>query len=406
MPQHSAVDSRPTVLLIRELPRSERPRERLVMLGASALSSAELLALLIGAGGARGSALQLGQLLLAGAGGSLRRMAMQPVASLTATSGVGMARAVTVHAALELGRRLAAETREDGAPMRSPRDVARLFALIRRLAAKGIAIVYISHFLEEVRQIADRYTVLRDGKSVASGAIADATNDDLIEKVTDVNNGDALGREPANEREESFDVGALEAAGGFVHEHYSRVRREGATDLHNLTRGQRELAQLAIGMDFGMGQFAEQLSRSRARSLNVDHTVARLLAAEQHVVHYGEVRAEGEFLMNECHAKLSGVVRIGRRVWRAIEAHLAAIRAHRTGENAHEGALPCSVFTNERVDLTGLHGDVHAIKRYGGSVALGNVGDGERGVVNHRADISRSVATRCPSWLAYRRFPV
>ncbi|HEX7941185.1 MAG TPA: JAB domain-containing protein, partial [Gemmatimonadaceae bacterium] len=39
-----------------------------------------------------------------------------------------MARAVTVHAALELGRRLAAEAREDGAPVRSPRDVARLFA--------------------------------------------------------------------------------------------------------------------------------------------------------------------------------------------------------------------------------------------------------------------------------------
>ena len=62
-------------------------------------------------------------------------------------------------------------------------DVERLFALIRRLAAKGIAVVYISHFLEEVRQIADRYTVLRDGKSVASGAIADATNDDLIAKM-------------------------------------------------------------------------------------------------------------------------------------------------------------------------------------------------------------------------------
>jgi DNA repair protein RadC len=123
-----ADQTRSTVLSIRELPRSERPRERLVSLGASALSSAELLALLIGAGGTRGSALQVGQLLLAGAGGSLRRMAMQPVAALTATSGVGIARAVTVHAALELGRRLASETRDDGAPVRSPRDVARVFA--------------------------------------------------------------------------------------------------------------------------------------------------------------------------------------------------------------------------------------------------------------------------------------
>jgi ribose transport system ATP-binding protein len=59
-------------------------------------------------------------------------------------------------------------------------DVDRLFALIRRLAARGIAIVYISHFLEEVRQIADRYTVLRDGRSVGSGTIAGTTNDQLI----------------------------------------------------------------------------------------------------------------------------------------------------------------------------------------------------------------------------------
>lgn len=119
----------PSALAIRELPRSERPRERLVALGACALSSAELLAILVGAGSAGGgSALQIGQSLLGAAGGSLRRIAMQPVASLTNTGGVGMARAITVHAALELGRRLAAESRDDGAPVRSPRDVARVFA--------------------------------------------------------------------------------------------------------------------------------------------------------------------------------------------------------------------------------------------------------------------------------------
>jgi DNA repair protein RadC len=53
---------------------------------------------------------------------------MQPVAALTSQPGVGTARAATVHAALELGRRMAAEAREDGAPVRSPRDVVALFA--------------------------------------------------------------------------------------------------------------------------------------------------------------------------------------------------------------------------------------------------------------------------------------
>jgi ribose transport system ATP-binding protein len=59
-------------------------------------------------------------------------------------------------------------------------DVERLFALIRRLRAQGLGIVYISHFLEEVREIADVYTVLRDGRSVASGPIVGVTNEQLV----------------------------------------------------------------------------------------------------------------------------------------------------------------------------------------------------------------------------------
>ena len=115
-------------LTIQELPRSDRPRERLVDLGAHALSSAELLAILVGSGRAGRSALQVGHEVLSAAHGSLRRLAMQPTAALTSTAGVGMARAVVIHAALELGRRMAAETRDDGAPVRSPRDVVAIYA--------------------------------------------------------------------------------------------------------------------------------------------------------------------------------------------------------------------------------------------------------------------------------------
>jgi ribose transport system ATP-binding protein len=60
------------------------------------------------------------------------------------------------------------------------RDTQKLFALIRRLSARGLAIVYISHFLEEVREISDRYTVLRDGETVGSGATADAGIDQIV----------------------------------------------------------------------------------------------------------------------------------------------------------------------------------------------------------------------------------
>jgi ribose transport system ATP-binding protein len=62
-------------------------------------------------------------------------------------------------------------------------DVGQLFALIRKLKAGGISIVYISHFLEEIREIADRFTVLRDGKTVSSGKLADSTDDTLISQM-------------------------------------------------------------------------------------------------------------------------------------------------------------------------------------------------------------------------------
>jgi DNA repair protein RadC len=113
---------------IRELPRSDRPRERLVDLGVQALSTAELLALLLGPGTKDRSSLQLGHTVFAAFGGSLRRIARDPVASMTAIPGVGMARAVGIHAALELGRRLAGEERQPGAPIQSPRDVVQWYA--------------------------------------------------------------------------------------------------------------------------------------------------------------------------------------------------------------------------------------------------------------------------------------
>jgi len=53
-------------------------------------------------------------------------------------------------------------------------DIENLFGLIRILKAKGYAIVYISHFLEEIQAITDRYTVLRDGCSVGHGRTAAA----------------------------------------------------------------------------------------------------------------------------------------------------------------------------------------------------------------------------------------
>jgi ribose transport system ATP-binding protein len=60
-------------------------------------------------------------------------------------------------------------------------DAARLFELVRRLRSRGVTVIYISHFLEEVQEIADRFTVLRDGKSVGGGAVQEFSPTQIIQ---------------------------------------------------------------------------------------------------------------------------------------------------------------------------------------------------------------------------------
>lgn len=115
-------------LSVLDLPPADRPRERLRSLGAAALTTSELFGLLLGVATAGQPATEIAAGMLQRAGGSLRRLGQMPVASLIAVPGLGEARALAVHAAIEIGRRMAAEGVEDGEPMRGPRDVWRYYA--------------------------------------------------------------------------------------------------------------------------------------------------------------------------------------------------------------------------------------------------------------------------------------
>lgn len=65
----------------------------------------------------------------------------------------------------------------------SSREIAELFGVIRALRAQGVAVVYVSHRMEEVMQIGDRATVLRDGHKIATIKLADTCLDDLIQMI-------------------------------------------------------------------------------------------------------------------------------------------------------------------------------------------------------------------------------
>jgi DNA repair protein RadC len=105
----------------------DRPRERLWALGPAALTTAELLAIVLGTGGGGRDVLRLAAGLLQLSEGSLRRLTQRPAAELLRTRGIGPTKAARLIAAFELGARTAREERPPVQRIREPEDVLRLF---------------------------------------------------------------------------------------------------------------------------------------------------------------------------------------------------------------------------------------------------------------------------------------
>jgi DNA repair protein RadC len=114
-------------LPVSTLPPTDRPRERLWALGPGALTTAELLAIVLGTGGGGQDVLEIAGRLLELSEGSLRRLARRPNAELLRAPGIGPTKAARLLAAFELGTRVAREERPPVVRIREPEDVLRLF---------------------------------------------------------------------------------------------------------------------------------------------------------------------------------------------------------------------------------------------------------------------------------------
>lgn len=113
--------------LIRELPESERPRERLLEQGSGALSDAELVAVLLRNGTKGRSAIQIARELLDEKGGLAGLLGITP--QMLRRPGVGLAKAAGVLAALEIARRLARKEVTEREALSRPAEVARYLHL-------------------------------------------------------------------------------------------------------------------------------------------------------------------------------------------------------------------------------------------------------------------------------------
>lgn len=111
--------------MIRDMISDDKPRERLINVGAQAVSTAELLAIILRVGIRGESVLRLAERLLAHFGG-LTGLARASISELQEVRGIGPAKAVEIKAALELGRRLIATSPEERPSITSPADAANL----------------------------------------------------------------------------------------------------------------------------------------------------------------------------------------------------------------------------------------------------------------------------------------
>jgi len=113
---------------IKELPEGERPRERLEHYGPTALSVAELLAIILRTGTRDENVIRLAQRLITVYGG-LAGLARAPFSELVAIKGVGPAKATQLKAAFELGRRLLVAAPHERPMVKSPADAANLLMM-------------------------------------------------------------------------------------------------------------------------------------------------------------------------------------------------------------------------------------------------------------------------------------
>lgn len=138
---------------IKNWAEDERPREKMLQKGASALSDSELLAILIGSGIPKRSALDVAREILDMAGNNLKELGRISAMELQKINGIGEARAITICAALELGRRRQAYETPDRVAINSSKQAANLvLPHLQDLTTEAFYVLYLNQACRLIRE--------------------------------------------------------------------------------------------------------------------------------------------------------------------------------------------------------------------------------------------------------------
>lgn len=204
---------------IKDLCPNERPREKMRLRGARALSNAELLAILIGSGMDGKSVMDIAQEIMVRAGGKLTLLAAMPLERLISQKGIGEVRAITIAAAMELGRRALEESAlVDKRSIHSPETVYEIMLpLLKNLDHEECWALFLN-----------RANFLLGREMICSGSM----------ESTLVDTGKILRR--AIEKQSSYVI--------LVHNHPSGSPMPGPADVHQTEMVRKALSAVEISL--------------------------------------------------------------------------------------------------------------------------------------------------------------
>ena len=128
-------------------------------------------------------------------------------------------------------------------------ELRALFDLIRTLRRQGIGLIYISHRLEEIFEIGDRVTVMRDGEYVGTNAVCDVTRDDIIRMMVGRELKDEFPKETFERGAERLRVGGLTRHGAFSNVSFATHCGEIVALTGLVGAGRTEVARAIFGAD-------------------------------------------------------------------------------------------------------------------------------------------------------------
>ena len=170
-------------LTINQWAEEDRPREKMMLKGAEALSDAELLAILIGSGNTEESAVALMQRVLAPAGNDLNRLGKWEIRDFARFKGLGPAKSITILAALELGKRRRLHEHAERLTIRSSEDIYHLFhPLLCDLPYEEFWVL----LLNQAAKVIDKVRISRGGIDQTTADVRSILREALLQRATQI----------------------------------------------------------------------------------------------------------------------------------------------------------------------------------------------------------------------------